>query len=46
MNGAVSSAEEFKESREKSLSATKIMLEEGWGRVYITSQFSELEGGQ
>lgn len=48
-NSAVSSAEEFKESKgssRKSLSARKIRLEEGWGRAYITAQFSELEGGQ
>lgn len=44
-NSAVSSAEEFKESKGKSLSARKIRLEEGWGRAYITAQFSELEGG-
>lgn len=45
-NSAVSSAEEFEESKEKSLSARKIRLEEGWGRAHITAQFSELEGGQ
>jgi len=43
-NGAVSSAETLQESKEKSPSARKIRLEEGWG-VYVTSQFSELEGG-
>lgn len=45
-NSAVSSAEEFEESKGKSLSARKIRLEEGWGRACITAQFSELEGGQ
>lgn len=43
-NSAVSSAKEFEESKGKSLSARKIRLEEGWGRAYITAQFSELEG--
>lgn len=43
---AVSSAEEFEESKGKSLSARKIRLEEGWGRACITAQFSELEGRQ
>lgn len=30
-NSAASSAEKFKESKEKSLSVRKIRLEEGWG---------------
>lgn len=41
----LSSAEEFKESKGKSLSVRKIRLEEGWGRASITAQFSELEEG-
>lgn len=45
-NSAMSSAEEFKESKGKSLSARKIRLEEGWGRAFFTAQFSELEGEQ
>lgn len=45
-NGAVSSAEEFEESKGKSLSARKIRLEEGWGTASITAQFCEAEGGQ
>lgn len=39
-NGAVSSAEEFEESKEKSLSVRKIRLEEGWGE--LTSHLTSL----